>query len=150
MKAPIVCLAVLLFVGIVGLADTPVTEEAKKLELAEPKAVDISGLYEVRGADSKSRYAGYCVVMRRGQGYVLNWLVGGLSTVGVGIHDLEKKTLSVSWSQAKGDQLISGLNHYHVSGQTMRGWWMTLPGDFSKHQESMTMIKELPKADEPE
>ena len=142
------CLTTLLFAGLASLADTPASK-GQKLELAEPKAVDLSGLYEVRGTDLKSKYVGHCLLMRRGQGYIVNWLVGGLSTVGAGIHDLEKKTLSVSWSQMKGEQTVIGLTHYHVNGQSMKGWWVTIPGDWSaKHHESLTWVKELPKADE--
>ena len=90
---------------------------------------DISGYYTCKGIEGSGKsYSGIAVVAKKGEVYIVSWMVGAGSTfTGIGIR--QGNVLAVSWAIASDKGLIRGVNLYKVEpGPRLVGRWATLPG----------------------
>ena len=99
------------------------------------KALDIDGYYECQGEG----YTGVVVVIRMEDVYVVRWIVGASTYTGIGMRDAEG-AIVVGWSNDK----LRGVSAFRIEpGPKLTGEWATLPGDGTKHKETLTFIKAL-------
>lgn len=125
------------------LGDT-VPPERRAEEIPAPQA-DIDGYYVCRGTEGGKAYHGIVVIERRGEVYVVAWMLGNQYT-GVGIRTGDM--LSVAWA-APGEKVpLRGINVYRIQNKTLTGTWATIPGNGKKASETLTFLKALDKEEE--
>lgn len=130
-------------------------EKKPKVEIKQPPPLppDLSGYYTCKGEEAGGKkYSGIVVLTKKGDVYVINWVVGGGSTFsGIGIRQGEQ--LAASWAipNEKG-QIVRGVNLYRIEGTTdgarLVGRWASLPGPGVQQQETLMFLKKLDPPDE--
>lgn len=102
--------------------------KSEKVQL-DQEVPDISGYYTCKGLEAGGKsYTGVAVISRKGDVYVVQWMVGSGSTfTGIGIR--QGNTFSASWALASDKGLVRGVNTYRIeTGPRLVGRWATLPG----------------------
>ncbi len=130
-------------------ANSPEVSVAK-IEKAglEQEVADISGYYTCRGLETGGKtYSGIAVISKKGDVYLIQWMVGGGSTfTGIGIR--QGNALSASWAIAGERGLVRGVNTYKIeSGPRLVGRWATLPGAGNLQSETLTFLKHIEEDD---
>lgn len=125
----------------------PDVEPAKTALKADAEVSDLTGIYSVSGNDGQKDYAGCCLVIRAGEGFLFMWstavvLEQGVATAtmrGTGMRKGE--TLSVAWGDGtKGN----GVTVYAVDGKRLVGEWVQTPGIGRRNRETLTRVAGLP------
>jgi hypothetical protein len=122
--------------------------KAEKVTL-EQEVADISGYYTCRGQETGGKtYSGVAVISKKGEVYVVQWMVGGGSTfAGIGIR--QGNTFSASWAIAGERGLVRGVNMYKIEpGPRLVGRWATLPGGGYLQTETLTFLKNAEEEEE--
>ncbi len=122
--------------------DDPPTSKTKQNGLAQ-EVSDISGYYTCKGVEHGGKaYSGVAVITKKGEVYVIQWVVGSASTfTGIGIR--QGNSFSASWAitNDKG-MVIRGVNTYRIEpGPRLIGRWATLPGNGVLQNETLTFLK---------
>ena len=115
----------------------------------QPEVGDLSGYYICRGEEANGKkYSGVAVISKKGDVYVVQWVVGAGSTfTGVGIRT--GNTLSASWAMNTEKGIVRGVNMYRVEpGPRLIGRWATLPGNGMTQTETLTFLKPLDPEDD--
>lgn len=113
---------------------------------------DLSATYSVSGKEAGGKaYSGVCVIARRGDGYLVTWVVGGGSTfTGIGLRVGE--SFSAGWALQSEKGVVRGVNLYRVEtfkGQPrLVGRWQVLPGNGQTSSETLTFLKAPEKEDD--
>ena len=116
---------------------------------AEPQIADLSGYYTCRGVEAGGKtYSGVCVITKKGDIYLVQWMVGAGSTfTGVGIR--QGDTFAASWAMAGERGLVRGVNMYRIEqGPRLIGRWASMPGPGYLQNETLTFLKSLDPEEE--
>jgi hypothetical protein len=125
---------------------------AKNTPQIEPEIGDISGYYTCKGMEAGGKaYSGVAAITRRGDVYVVQWMVGSGSTFsGIGIR--QGNSFSASWAIPSDKGLVRGVNVYRVEttsiGPRLQGRWASMPGPGALQNETLTFLR--PMEDEEE
>lgn len=109
---------------------------------------DISGYYTCKGLETGGKsYSGVAVIAKKGEVYVIQWMVGAGSTfTGIGIR--QGNSLAASWALGGDKGLVRGVNTYRIEpGPRLVGRWATLPGGGVLQSETLTFLKNLDETD---
>lgn len=136
----------MLLVVLSAIAPTaPGGEVAKAVKTQlEQEVSDISGYYTCKGLEAGGKtYSGVAVISRKGDVYVIQWMVGSGSTfTGIGIR--QGNTFSASWALPSDKGLVRGVNTYRIeTGPRLVGRWATLPGAGVLQNETLTFLKNI-------
>lgn len=121
-------------------------DPSKKVGLEE--IADITGYYTCKGfEDAGKPYKGIAVVTKKGEAYVIQWMVGaGSSFTGIGIR--QGNTFSAGWAIPSDKGIVRGVNLYRIEpGPRLVGRWTTLPGGGVLQSETLTFLKSLEPED---
>ncbi len=117
-------------------------------KLPEPKPGDLSGVYLHHSVVGDTTYRGTTILHKNGDAYVVaasSIADDGetLSTVHChGVGSFEGGVLVVAWrSGASG----VGVTKYTFDGATLKGRYVTQPGDGVTREETLTFCRKLPK-----
>lgn len=103
---------------------------------------DITGYYAVSGKTPAGKpYDGILLLERAGDTYLVQWSVGGSTTLGVGTR--QGDLFCVGWRL--GEQI--GVNVYRIAGRTFSGTYQTIPGNGRRHPERLTWLRGLPQVE---
>lgn len=140
---------ILLMATALGTMSPNTPETVGKADKASLKEVeDISGYYICKGQESGGKtYNGVAVISKKGDVYVVQWMVGGGSTfTGIGIR--QGGTFATSWALGGDKGLLRGVNLYRIEpGPRLVGRWATLPGGGVMQSETLTFLKSLGEDD---
>ncbi len=129
------------------LLASPVSPQALNVlpnKVGLEEIADISGYYTCKGSEGSGKpYSGIAVIAKKGEIYIVTWVIGGASTfTGIGLR--QGNNLAVSWALASEKGLVRGVNSYRIeSGPRLTGRWATLPGDGVLRNETLTFLKNL-------
>jgi hypothetical protein len=135
------------------LSNSPQAAKAPPtLRPVEPEMADISGYYTCKGQEAGGKnYSGICVLTKKNDVYLIQWVVGGGSTFS-GIAIRQGNNLSASWSIASDRGLIRGVNLYRIestaNGPRLTGRWASLPGPGIQQTEELKFLKKLETEDD--
>src|SRR4029077_18665721 len=95
--------------------NTPETTVAKVEKVGlEQEVPDISGYYTCKGLETGGKtYSGVAVISRKGDVYIIQWVVGGGSTF-TGIGTRQGNSFSASWALPSDKGLVRGVNTYRI------------------------------------
>src|SRR5437870_2506795 len=122
----------LLVVAVLGMFNPRPEILAKNAPQLDPEVGDISGYYTCKGMEVGGKsYSGVAVISRKGDVYVVQWVVGSGSTfTGIGIR--QGNTFAASWAIPGERGVVRGVNVYRVEtasgGPRLSGRWASLPG----------------------
>ena len=114
----------------------------------EPEAVaDLSGYYTCKGQEAGGKnYSGVCVLTKKGDVYVISWVVGGGANFS-GIAIRQGNQFAASWAIASDKGIVRGVNLYRVemaNGEPrLVGRWASIPGPGVQQQETLKFLKKL-------
>ena len=128
-------------------SNAPVTT-AKVDKTSIQETEDISGYYTCKGVEAGGKpYSGVAVITKKGEVYLIQWMVGGGSTFS-GVAIRQGTTFSASWALPGERGLVRGVNMYRIeSGPRLVGRWATLPGGGVLQNETLTFLKNLDEDD---
>lgn len=112
---------------------------------------DISGYYTCKGQEVGGKtYKGVCTIVRKGDVYVVQWMVGSGSTfTGIGIR--QGNTLATSWAIPGERGIVKGVNLYrielHAGNPRLTGRWTSMPGPGALQSETLTFLKAMDEED---
>ncbi|MCI0637507.1 MAG: hypothetical protein L0Y72_01295 [Gemmataceae bacterium] len=128
-----------------GMFSPPPTDKAVPTALAlEPEVADLSGYYLCNGQEGLGRkYNGLCVITKRNDVYLMQWVVGGTSFSGIGMR--QGNVFSASWATTNEKGLTRGVHQYRIetAGPRLVGRWATLPGNGVMQHETLTFLRQL-------
>jgi hypothetical protein len=125
---------------------------AKNVPQLETEIGDISGYYTCKGMEVGGKtYSGVTVISRKGDVYVVQWVIGSGSTfTGIGVR--QGNTFAASWAMAGERGLVRGVNVYRVetAGANPRlvGRWASMPGPGALQSETLNFLKPMDDEDE--
>lgn len=130
-------------------AATPETKKplSPNVRQVEPEVADLSGYYTCKGEENGGkRYSGVCVLTKKGDVYVVTWVVGGgANFTGIGIR--QGNNLAASWALPAEKGIVKGVNLYRIEagkdGPRLVGRWASIPGPGIQQQETLTFLKAL-------
>ncbi len=96
---------------------------------------DFAGIYEIQGSENEKKYAGICLIQKKGDGYLVQNIVGGNA---LGIAVIVEGKLIVAWTQGQ----FVGLTIY--DSITLEGKWL-VSSEMAWHDEELTFIQKQPK-----
>ncbi len=137
----------LLLVALVGLVSPRPAVLVKNAPQLETEVGDISGYYTCKGLEVGGKsYNGVTVISRKGDVYVVQWMVGTGSTfTGIGIR--QGNTLAASWALPGERGLVRGVNVYRIetssAGPRLVGRWASMPGNGALQSETLTFLKQM-------
>lgn len=120
---------------------------AKNVPQLETEVGDISGYYTCKGMEAGGKaYNGVAVITRKGDVYVVQWVIGTGSTfTGIGIR--QGNTFSASWALPNERGLVRGVNVYRVESAggapRLTGRWTSLPGNGVLQSETLSFLKQM-------
>ena len=128
------------------LLASPVSPQALNVppKIVLEEVADISGYYVCKGLEGSGKpYAGIAVIAKKGEIYIVTWVIGGASTfTGIGLR--QGNNLAVSWAIASDKGLVRGVNSYRIEiGPRLTGRGATLPGNGVLQSETLTFLKNL-------
>lgn len=105
---------------------------------------DISGYYSCKGVEAGGKtYSGIAVIAKKGDVYLIHWMVGGGSTFS-GVAIRQGDTVAASWALPAERGLIRGVNLYRIEpGPRLIGRWASAPGPGVVQSETLTFLKKL-------
>jgi hypothetical protein len=124
-----------------------VAKNVKNAPQLESEVGDISGYYTCKGMEVGGKtYSGVTAITRKGDVYVVQWMVGSGSTfTGIGIR--QGNTFSASWAMAGERGLVKGINTYRIEtasgGPRLTGRWTSMPGPGVLQSETLTFLKQM-------
>jgi hypothetical protein len=118
----------------------------------EPDVADISGYYTCKGQEAGGKsYSGVCVLTKKGDVYLISWVVGGGSNFS-GIAIRQGSQFAASWSLPTERGIVKGVNLYRIeagsNGPRLVGRWASVPGPGIQQQEVLTFLKKLDNDEE--
>lgn len=110
---------------------------------ADPQVVDISGYYICKGSEASGKnYTGIAVIVRRGDVYVVTWVINASAFTGIGV--CHGDNFAVSWALQSDKGLIKGVNSYKIErGPYLSGVWSTFPGQGARNKEVLVFLKSM-------
>ena len=124
-----------------------VAKAVKNVPALEAEIGDISGYYTCKGMEAGGKsYSGVVVISRKGDVYVVQWMVGSGSTfTGIGIR--QGNTLATSWAIPGERGIVKGVNVYRIEtasgGPRLTGRWTSMPGPGALQSETLTFLKQM-------
>lgn len=123
-----------------------------KVRQVEPEVADLSGYYTCKGQEAGGKnYSGVCVLTKKGDVYVISWVVGGGASFS-GIAIRQGPQLAASWAIQSERGIVKGVNLYRIeagsNGPRLVGRWSSIPGPGVQQQETLTFLKKLDTEDE--
>jgi hypothetical protein len=127
-----------------GSPGTPPAKADVNKAVQSSEVGDISGYYTCKGVEAGGKaYSGVAVVIKKGDVYVVQWMVGGGSTFS-GVAIRQGDTLAASWALPAERGIIRGINLYRIeSGPRLIGRWASSPGPGVVQSETLTFLKKL-------
>lgn len=113
----------------------------------EVEAGDITGYYTCKGVEVGGKsYSGVTAIIRKGDVYVVQWMVGSGSTfTGIGIR--QGNILATSWAIPSERGIVKGVNMYRIEtasgGPRLTGRWTSMPGPGALQSETLTFLKHM-------
>jgi hypothetical protein len=122
------------------------------LRQVEPETGDISGYYTCKGQEAGGKnYSGICVLTKKNDVYLIQWVVGGGSTFN-GIAIRQGNNLAGSWSITSERGVIRGVNLYRIESTAncprLVGRWASVPGPGIQQQEELRFLKKLDETED--
>ena len=120
---------------------------AKNVPQLETEVGDISGYYTCKGMEVGGKvYSGVAVISRKGDVYVVQWVIGAGSTfTGIGIR--QGNTLAASWAIPGERGIVKGVNMYRIEtaagNPRLTGRWTSMPGPGVLQSETLTFLKHM-------
>lgn len=125
------------------------TDPMPKAKVAPTDEIgNLDGYYTCKGVELGGKtYNGICVIARKNDIYVVQWMIGASSTFsGIGIR--QGNNLAVSWIIPGDKGIVRGVNLYRIeSGPRLTGRWATIPGPGILQSETLTFLKALDPED---
>lgn len=123
---------------------TPSAKADVKKSIQSSEVGDISGYYSCKGLEAGGKkYTGIAVIVKKGDVYIIQWMVGGGSTF-TGVAIRQGDTLAASWALPAERGIIRGVNLYRIeSGPRLVGRWASAPGPGVVQSETLTYLKKL-------
>jgi hypothetical protein len=113
--------------------------------ITEPVIGDLSGYYVCEGQEGPGKtYRGLAVITKKGDMYLMQWVMGSVNFSGVAIRN--DTILAASWAMAVGDKgtIVRGINMYRIEpGPRLIGRWAVSSSDGTIRTETLTFLKKL-------
>ena len=136
-------LLILFAFGCLGVVDAaPVPERLPPPRAVAQATQDVEGIWMVQGTEKGKEYGGAATIVRIGEVYLVQWIVRGTSSMGIGVR--KEDQLAVSWRMGE----VMGVTLYRVGKDRLSGSWATYPGDAVAKPEVLTFLKALPSKSE--
>jgi len=135
-----------LFLVLIAPGMQPDAEKSDARPASPAPADDIEGYYSCTGRDNDKNYTGLVEIKRFRKVYLVQWLINGETTVGVGIRQGDR--FSVGWGNGKS----RGTHQFRIEpmaqGAKLVGVWVSLPGSGESNSETLTFMRPLPTTKE--
>jgi hypothetical protein len=134
-------IAFLSLIFVLPVLAVPPTEKREGLK-TEVVADKFAGIYDGLGEESPGKtYSAVVVIRKELSVYTVQWSLGGSVILGIG--QVVDGKLAVGWAQSKGDQVLRGCTVYESVQGGLKGAWVSIPGDGSRHKEDLKLLKAL-------
>jgi len=118
---------------------------AKADYFAEKIVGDLSGYYICEGQEGPDKkYKGIAVITKKGDMYLMQWVMGSVNFSGVAIRN--DTTLAASWAMPVGDKgtIVRGVNMYRIEpGPRLVGRWAVSASDGTIRTETLTFLRKI-------
>ena len=110
----------------------------------QEQAGDLTGIYTVKGQETGGKgYGGICVVSRKSEVYLFQWMVGTSGSAFTGIGVRQGDVIAVAWALPTEKGIARGVNVYRIESKKLTGRWASMPGTGALQTEVLTWLKDV-------
>ena len=107
----------------------------------KPAVVEIEGHYACLGKVGEAEYAGYVVIAKRGEVYVVSWALPGSATIGIAIREGNKLAVGCRGLDGVIGTVLYAIERDEAGNPGLAGKWAGLPGDGKQYSEQLRFLK---------